>query len=182
MKPSKYQVIVGNLGTVYDGNSGLLARRAFADYKERSLDGSGGRASGEPVTLMEGGEVKDEHFPPEKRPFTFGVVYLETCLPDFCNGYNGHMLALSLYPKIRNREVRKLLIEEISKDDMYGVGFSIDRHAEVQEVIHENWAVEQMLESAREFFRNDDGRKAWSRIPLSHETYAYFGVTVEAND
>lgn len=182
MRPRKYQVIVGNIGTVYDGNSATEANKYFRDYRLLSLDETSGRASGEVVTLLKNSHVHKEHTPPVKRPFTFGIVYLETCLPCYCNGYNGHMLAINLWPKIRTGDVRRRLIEEIHADDMFGVGYSIDMHDAVQEVIHEDWAIEQMVESVREMFRNEDGRKTWSRFPLSHESYAYFGVTVEVND
>lgn len=56
----KYQVIVGNIGTVYDGDDPVAAMNNFETYKHRS-DENLGRAAGETVTLMEDGEIKVEH-------------------------------------------------------------------------------------------------------------------------
>lgn len=56
----KYQVIVGNIGTVYDGDSWNDAKRDFGIYKRKSIEGVG-RASGESVVLMEDGEPRWEH-------------------------------------------------------------------------------------------------------------------------
>lgn len=56
----KYQVIVGNIGTVYDGNSPVIARQKFRAYRTDSMCGYG-RASHEPVTLMEDGQPVKEY-------------------------------------------------------------------------------------------------------------------------
>ena len=54
-----YEVIVGNIGTVYRGENEELAENYYLDYIE--LAGSGvGRASGEPVTFFVDGEIKKE--------------------------------------------------------------------------------------------------------------------------
>ncbi len=55
-----FQVVVGNIGTVYDGPNGLEARVAFNQYVGHSRDGYG-RAAGEPVTLWRDGEIEQEH-------------------------------------------------------------------------------------------------------------------------
>jgi hypothetical protein len=60
----KYQVIVGNVGTVSDGDDKEQAER---DYREcvvisKNLDVPC-RMSGEEVTLFEDGEIIDEHCP-----------------------------------------------------------------------------------------------------------------------
>ena len=57
-----YEVIVGNVGTVYSGSDATNAETIYAGYVETSL-GSVGRASGEPVTLMQDGEPVREHTP-----------------------------------------------------------------------------------------------------------------------
>ena len=59
-----YSVIVGNIGTVYDGPSLSEARATFATYREQSHAGTG-RAAGECVTLAssDGTPVK-EYAPP----------------------------------------------------------------------------------------------------------------------
>ena len=51
-----YQVVVGNIGTVYDGHSRELAEDSFKDYRELSRSGYG-RAAGEMVTLFEDGDA-----------------------------------------------------------------------------------------------------------------------------
>ena len=53
---SDYEVIVGNIGTVYRGTSFSAAQKDFATYREQSQSGYG-RAGGESVTLMRDGEV-----------------------------------------------------------------------------------------------------------------------------
>ena len=53
---SDYEVIVGNIGTVYRGTSFAAAQKNFATYREQSQSGYG-RAAGESVTLMRDGEV-----------------------------------------------------------------------------------------------------------------------------
>jgi len=55
-----WQVIVGNVGTVYDGTSETAARLNFKEYREIA-DGTRGRAAGESVYLMCDGHEIDEH-------------------------------------------------------------------------------------------------------------------------
>jgi hypothetical protein len=57
---SKYQVIVGNVGTTYDGPSRILATAGYGEYKRQSQQGYG-RVAGESVTLMRDGEPMWEH-------------------------------------------------------------------------------------------------------------------------
>lgn len=52
---AKYQLIVGNLGTVVDTHLEQHATKAFGDYKTMSESGRG-RVGGEPVTLYVDGE------------------------------------------------------------------------------------------------------------------------------
>ena len=61
MAENRYQVICGNIGTVYDGNDMIEANRTYGEYKRQSTDGHG-RAAGESVTLMDNNEPKHEHF------------------------------------------------------------------------------------------------------------------------
>jgi hypothetical protein len=56
----KYQVIVGNVGTVYSGNNRKTAVRTFEGYLQNSK-ASVGRVAGEPVTLWCDGEIEREH-------------------------------------------------------------------------------------------------------------------------
>lgn len=48
---NRYQVVVGNIGTVYDGPDESKAREKFSIYKKDSQDGYG-RAAGEPVCII----------------------------------------------------------------------------------------------------------------------------------
>ena len=57
----RWEVIVGNVGTVFDGTRESAARQAYKDYVIKSKSGNG-RAGGEDVTLMKNGEPVDEHF------------------------------------------------------------------------------------------------------------------------
>ena len=59
MKP--YQVVVGNIGYVYDGSNYMQARAKYASYVKDSKNNYG-RAAGEPVTLLHNGEIAAEYF------------------------------------------------------------------------------------------------------------------------
>ena len=56
---NSYQVIVSNVGTVYDGANKVEANKAYAAYKADSVNAIG-RAAGEDVTLMMDGEPYQE--------------------------------------------------------------------------------------------------------------------------
>ena len=56
-----YEVIVGNIGTVYSGPNGFEAHTKFQVYAGQSKTGYG-RASGEDVTIMRNGEPIKEYF------------------------------------------------------------------------------------------------------------------------
>jgi hypothetical protein len=57
---TSYRVIVGNMGTVYNGDSKTQALNDFHYYADQSMLGIG-RASGESVTMFENGEIFKEH-------------------------------------------------------------------------------------------------------------------------
>lgn len=52
-----YRVVVGNIGTVYSGDSWVEARDTWREYVRQSLDGEG-RAAGEEITLFEKDEIR----------------------------------------------------------------------------------------------------------------------------
>lgn len=54
-----YEVIVGNIGKVYDGDDLTEAQKHFDSYTEASSLPRG-RASGENVTMLEDGEIIKE--------------------------------------------------------------------------------------------------------------------------
>lgn len=62
----KYQVVVGNIGHVLDTNNGREARREYRAWIAQS-EAEHGRASGEPVTLFQDGDIAAEYFAPAKR-------------------------------------------------------------------------------------------------------------------
>jgi hypothetical protein len=57
---SKYVVIVGNIGTVHEGNNPVDACKVYGQYKRLSVD-KVGRAAGESVVLMRDDEPMHEH-------------------------------------------------------------------------------------------------------------------------
>lgn len=57
---SQYQVIIGNIGTVYQGVNGIAARNQFNAYVAVS-QAPHGRGAGEPVTLMQDDDIIDEY-------------------------------------------------------------------------------------------------------------------------
>ena len=60
-----FQVVVGNLGTVYDGDDELTAQECFEEYATLSHLGSG-QVGNESVTLMRDGEPVEEFNPSER--------------------------------------------------------------------------------------------------------------------
>ncbi len=56
----KFQVVVGNIGTVYSGNNFMQASCSFDRYVKQSKLSSG-RASGEDVTLLHNGDIRREY-------------------------------------------------------------------------------------------------------------------------
>lgn len=59
-KPFKYSVVVGNVGTVHEGNLRNMAIEFYRGAVANSKNGSG-KAKGEAVTLFEDGEPIEEH-------------------------------------------------------------------------------------------------------------------------
>jgi hypothetical protein len=57
---STYQVVVGNIGTVYSGHSLKTASRDFETYRAQSESGRG-RAGDEDVCIMRDGDIIREH-------------------------------------------------------------------------------------------------------------------------
>lgn len=68
----QYQVIVGNIGTVYDGADEAQAESKYTEYVKQSESGQG-RAGGERVTIMADGEPIKEHTP--RNPQNFVVRF-----------------------------------------------------------------------------------------------------------
>ena len=58
---STYEVIVGNVGSVYHGKSRTTALATYVSYVEISKEHDGARCYGEDVTLFVDGEIVREH-------------------------------------------------------------------------------------------------------------------------
>jgi hypothetical protein len=71
-KKTHYEVIVGNVGSVYSGPDKSQAEETYDRYVEIS-NSLLGRAGGEEVTLMVDGEIDKEHVP------TIQLKFLVTC-------------------------------------------------------------------------------------------------------
>jgi len=56
----RYEVVVGNVGTVYEGDDHEKAVRTFLAYVSLSINGEG-RVSGESVTMFDGESVEREY-------------------------------------------------------------------------------------------------------------------------
>jgi hypothetical protein len=57
---NQYQLIVGNVGTVYEGTNGFNAIKDYNQYVKLSKE-STGRVSGESVTLIRNDEIYREY-------------------------------------------------------------------------------------------------------------------------
>lgn len=57
---SRCEVIVGNVGTVYDGSSKEEAKQTYLHYVALSIEGRG-RAGGESVTMIVDEDIVAEH-------------------------------------------------------------------------------------------------------------------------
>ena len=51
-----YEVVVGNIGTVYSGGIHAVADEKFSEYVRQSKTGNG-RAGGEDVTILKNGDI-----------------------------------------------------------------------------------------------------------------------------
>ena len=58
---SVYEVIVGNIGSVYQGRSRTTALATYESYVEISKEHVGARCYGEDVNLLVDGEIEQEH-------------------------------------------------------------------------------------------------------------------------
>ena len=58
----RYQVIVGNVGQVYDGNNKREALKAYKYYVRQSMERTSMWTEGEPVTMFSNGKITAEYF------------------------------------------------------------------------------------------------------------------------
>lgn len=95
----------------------------------------------------------------------YELTYLDTCLPDYFQGFRGEVLAVPLSKHPRCGEVLKDLLHEIGARE-----FFIDGEYAPDDIY------EQLRESAKEIFATLDRRKRWSAQGDLSESYAYFGI------
>ena len=60
---ANYEVYVGNIGMVYSGSVVADVERVWRVYLDQSKNTRQGRVSGEPVTIMQDGEIIREYNP-----------------------------------------------------------------------------------------------------------------------
>lgn len=95
------------------------------------------------------------------------IKYLDTCLPDYFQGFGGETFAVPLHENIRSGQVLKGLHDEINGWSGY---FDGNQATEAD--------YQALHASADELFACIDKRKHW----MSHggdNCYAYFGILVE---
>lgn len=83
----KFQVVVGNLGTVFSGNDEESAHECFGEYCGLSSDDYG-RCGGETVTLMCDGVIWEEFNPSEREDSEdaeYEMPYSDIDLNEVCN-------------------------------------------------------------------------------------------------
>jgi hypothetical protein len=73
-----YEVIVGSIGSVYEGHDAKKAHRVFEEYAEQSRTGYG-RAAGEDVTVFCNDEIEAEHHIEHVHNFVDGECTGEDC-------------------------------------------------------------------------------------------------------
>jgi hypothetical protein len=132
----RYEVIVGNIGTVYDGDDLSEAERVYEEYVGQSKGGYG-RAADEDVTLMGDGEPIQEYDAPEPD------VVAEN-IESWVNGNRTHVRGE--VKKMRNDKVAQFvfkLYEDMGKKEVEGflIDFANpDDYVELEELT-ESWVV-----------------------------------------
>lgn len=160
---ANFEIVVSNIGTVYTGNDFNCATFEFQEWIAASKSGMG-RVAGESVTLFSDGEILQEYEPPVK---TLTLKYLDTCYPDYFQGFGGETFAIPVDSKMRNGEVLKELHSEISGWSGYCDG---------DQATEEDYA--SLHNSADELFSGCDLRKTFCS-DAGDESYAYFGIVVD---
>ena len=123
-----YQVIVGNIGTVFSGNDVVQANRDFDEYVSQSQTGRG-RAAGEPVTFMVDGEptreytpapaVTGPHFDYVNQAWTVDGRYVACAHPDapackcYGNQHAGELAPIENLPTVPRTAPQTLTVSEL---------------------------------------------------------------------
>lgn len=95
----------------------------------------------------------------------YELIYLDTCLPGYFQGFSGMVLAVTLSKLPRSGEVLKGLLQEIGSHEYFLDGEYAD-----------DSIYEQLRADATQMFSTLDLRKKWSSGDDLSESYAYFGI------
>lgn len=110
------------------------------------------------------------------------VIYLETCYPDYFQGYNGDTLAVPLSRRPRVGEVKSWLLAELKVQEIgfYCVGRDRMAGDDLDKYLNSETLWEDLTKSVDELFEGSDGRRSWGagthRSVDYSESYAYFGI------
>jgi hypothetical protein len=163
---ANFEVTVSNVGTLLTGKYYRNAQKEFNECKKLISEGYGSY-NGETVTLFADGEVKKEYEAAKKS--LISLRYLDTCYPDYFQGFGGEVFAVPVDSKMRNGEVLNALHSEIRAWSGYMNG---------EQSTEEDY--EALHKSADELFEDSDKRKNFCSS-AGDETYAYFGVLIDSN-
>lgn len=102
------------------------------------------------------------------------LLYLETCLPDYHNGFCGHVYAIPVMHETTNNEVKQALLSEIEREEVWLNGDTLEEAAYTD--------IKQQVETLQAFTCTDPSDQ-WDKFiePVTEEedsftVYAYFGV------
>jgi hypothetical protein len=101
---------------------------------------------------------------------THTLLYLETCLPDYFQGFSGHTFAVPLSSRPRFGEVLKSLHGEIGASQLDGPDFDSLSPAQIDALYA------SLHEQADALFAGFDKRTSYASHYDLSESYAYFGV------
>lgn len=116
---TQYEVIVSNVGTVYDGNNSEHASKTYHDYIDMSKE-KYGRCSNEEVTLFMDGDIIEEYVPeiPEIDYKNMDMCFYDFCDVQFLTDHHNREGELLIPVYINNEttetELRGSIIEEIN--------------------------------------------------------------------
>ena len=94
------------------------------------------------------------------------LIYLETCTPDYFNGFSGHVYAVPLYENITYIEVKQKLLDCIHAEEVFNTSrLEYLEEREYQEL--------RML--ANNMFSSETNTFIWDKY-ADDDSYAYFGI------
>ena len=122
--PGVYEVIAGNIGTVYNGPYKDRADAVYNEYKELSKKDYG-RAAGENIMILSDGEPIKEYMAPKR----LTAMVSDYCLPDYWTGHSGNVIIAYPYFELTRPELIDELMDDLGNlytgDDEYCIPESI---------------------------------------------------------